>query len=303
MLQHPSTLFAQAKEGPRHHYIPVFYLKQWTGGDGRLCEYSRPHKEAKALRKAPKATGFARCLYNLPGVPRENADIVERHFFSPSDDWAARAHQILLASRDSLDFPDARTKAGWAQFVYSLILRSPETIVRLQERYAETAMKRLDDAREKYARLRQTGDPETYEEFRVAFLANPLSMSVRRILHNMISNKEVIEKILSMNWYVVHFDNVPFSLLTSDRPVVMTNGFVQENAHIAIPISPACLFLAVNSERLAREFRSLKPPELIQRVNNKVCECAVKYVYGVDDRQLRFVSNRLGRAVPSSPLG
>jgi hypothetical protein len=24
----------------RHHYIPVFYLKKWTGPDGRLCEYS-----------------------------------------------------------------------------------------------------------------------------------------------------------------------------------------------------------------------------------------------------------------------
>ena len=30
-------------EGDKHHYLPVFYLKSWTGADGRLCEFSRPY--------------------------------------------------------------------------------------------------------------------------------------------------------------------------------------------------------------------------------------------------------------------
>jgi hypothetical protein len=38
-------------------------------------------------------------------------------------------------------------------------------------------------------------------------------------------------------------------------------------------------------------------------MNNKVAEQAVKYVYGVDDRQLRFVANRLGKKMPPTPLG
>ena len=33
--------------GQKHHYLPVFYLKQWAGPDRRLCEFSRPHKVVK----------------------------------------------------------------------------------------------------------------------------------------------------------------------------------------------------------------------------------------------------------------
>jgi uncharacterized protein DUF4238 len=37
-------------EGEKHHYIPVFYLKQWAGADGRLCQYSRPYNRVKPKR-------------------------------------------------------------------------------------------------------------------------------------------------------------------------------------------------------------------------------------------------------------
>jgi hypothetical protein len=47
----------------------------------------------------------------------------------------------------------------------------------------------------------------------------------------------------------------------------------------------------------------MKPDELVQTVNNKVAEQAYSYVYGVDDKQLRFVVNRLGKRVQSTPLG
>jgi hypothetical protein len=40
---------------PKHHYIPVFYLKQWTNRDGILCEYSRKYKEVKASNGATES--------------------------------------------------------------------------------------------------------------------------------------------------------------------------------------------------------------------------------------------------------
>ena len=122
-------------------------------------------------------------------------------------------------------------------------------------------------------------------------------------MDRMIDSKVVIEKILGMSWYTAEFANAPFSFLTSDRPFVMTNGFARENAHIAIPISPTRLFLAVNSAKVFHEIRSTRPRDLIQIVNHRIAESSVRYVYGVDDSQLRFVARRLGKAVPSSPLG
>jgi hypothetical protein len=83
----------------------------------------------------------------------------------------------------------------------------------------------------------------------------------------------------------------------------MTNGLVQPDAHIAIPLSPKLLFLATKNDETRRAIASMSDDQIVGTVNHKVSEQAIRYVYGIDDRQLRFVANRLGRMVPSTPLG
>lgn len=303
MLQHPSSVFAASKAGPKHHYIPVFYLKAWTGADGRLCEFSRPFKEVKALRKSPSATGFVRGLYNIPGLAPDKTGALETNFLSLADDWAARAHRILLTSDRKVDFPDLRTRAGWARFIYSLVLRTPEYLERGQIKMRESAIETVESVRADYQNLRRPTDPETFDEFKERFLANPTNTSIRRFLHRLIDSKRVLLTICNMRWFTVDFDRPSYFLLTSDRPVIMTNGLLKEDLHIVVPVSPSRLFLAVNSERTADKIHAMKPQEMIRRANHRVSECSVRYVYGTDDAQHLFVSRRLGKAVRSSPLG
>jgi hypothetical protein len=40
----------------------------------------------------------------------------------------------------------------------------------------------------------------------------------------------------------------------------------------------------------------------MRQVNHRVALQARKFVYGVNDTQLRFVDKRLGRQLPSTPL-
>jgi len=47
-----------SKEG-KHHYIPVFYLKQWAGVDGRVCEFSKPYDRVKPRRAHPDGTAYS----------------------------------------------------------------------------------------------------------------------------------------------------------------------------------------------------------------------------------------------------
>jgi hypothetical protein len=61
--------------------------------------------------------------------------------------------------------------------------------------------------------------------------------------------------------------------------------------------------LAAKSDETRRAIASMSDDKIIEVVNHKVSEQAIKYVYGMDDRQLRFVANRLGRMIPSTPLG
>ena len=105
-----------------------------------------------------------------------------------------------------------------------------------------------------------------------------------------------------MRWSTLTFKNPTHTLLTSDRPILMTNGLVKPRDHLAIPIGPFALFVATNTEESDSIIRNVNPRELMQQVNDRVASQARRFVYGTDDRQLSFVANRLGKMVPSTPF-
>ncbi|WP_213249875.1 DUF4238 domain-containing protein [Bradyrhizobium sp. sBnM-33] len=59
---------------PKHHYIPVLYLKQWAKAGGRFTEFSRPpgRSVVEPRGTGPKGTGFRRGLYRLKGVSEQS---------------------------------------------------------------------------------------------------------------------------------------------------------------------------------------------------------------------------------------
>lgn len=284
----------------KHHYIPVFYLKQWVGPDGKLCEFSRPYKEVKPRRTHPDGTAYERNLYTVPELPPERADAIERIFMKSADDLAARALQSLRRHR--LAELTTRDRAAWARFIYSLVLRTPEYLARATRLIAEKMEESVDEVKDVYEERRGPGDPKTFEEFRAKFLTSPYNMSPNRVLHHLIDSERVIQHICSMRWDTALFHDLPHSFLTSDRPVIMTNGLAVPEAHIVMPISPDQLFVATLDETSFKNIQSMPTKLLAHRVNSRVAEQARRFVYGVDDRQLRFISNRLGKKTPAYPL-
>src|SRR5262245_61693076 len=81
-----------------HHFIPVFYLKQWANVDGKLIEYSRPY-DGRLVSKpvGPRATGFQRDLYAFQDCPPEVAQYLESVFLKRADAQASGALAKLLA--------------------------------------------------------------------------------------------------------------------------------------------------------------------------------------------------------------
>ena len=125
----------------RHHYVPIFYLLPWLGADRKLCEYSRPYREAKPFRKHPAATGYVDGLYTVPGLPPDQAQFVERQFMKVNDDWAAKAQQLLHSPNAKSDDMTAQMSVAWARFIYSLIVRNPENLERLKGKASELEMR------------------------------------------------------------------------------------------------------------------------------------------------------------------
>lgn len=289
---------AAAGKGEKHHYIPVFYSREWAGPDGRLCEYTRPYREVKAQLKHPDATGYVRGLYTVPKNDPHVSEYIERHFFRITDNGAAVVAQQLRAG-GPIDWFNM-DRSSWSRFIISLMLRNPEYVALMATEiagfYART------DNEEKYQELRGPDDPATFEEHVARRTFHPAGRMSAHALQTIIDSPTMGGQLNKMRWSVVTFAKERHTLLTSDRPIIMTNGMIGQRDHLALPIGPRMLFIATNNIETEQMIRVIDAGLLMAQINDRVASQARKYVYGTDNRQLRFVENRLGRKWPSTPL-
>jgi hypothetical protein len=278
------------KEGPKHHYIPVFYQKPWCGADRRLCEYSRPYQTVIARRRYPTETGFERGLYTLNAHKAEVAEIVENKLMRQTDQYAALAHRLLL--QNHIQGLDDTMRSGWARFILSLMRRTPEAFKSLGDRITTALM-------QEFPQLALPGDPADDDQklARLGLIERQRAM----VLQSTITSEWVGTHLINMRWSVVTFTGAKHLILTSDRPYVMTNGVGKPESHIVMPISPTQCFLAANTIEIEQQLQRMPAREFMQKMNDKMVSQARKYVYGVDDSQVRFVANRFGRKEIAGP--
>ncbi len=97
-----------------------------------------------------------------------------------------------------------------------------------------------------------------------------------------------------MRWMATGVSGAKHLLLTSDRPVIMTNGLAHTEAHIELPISKTAFFLATRTDAILNQIKSIESERACTKIDNSVCKQAIDYVYAVDDRQATFIVNRFG---------
>jgi hypothetical protein len=283
----------------KHHYFPIFYQKRWTSDrDGRVCVYSKPHRQVKALRRYPDQIGFRYDLYTIPGVEFETASHLERRFFLQTDNDAAQA--LSSMERDPRIALDNRLRSGWSRFVMSLIHRAPDEVSIFFREVTQHVGQAEREFEEHYAERRLPTDPETFEEFARARPANPAGIATAMLIQKVIDSRFVGNHFNRMTWTIISPPSA-YTFLTSDRPIIMTNGLVNPDSHLALPIGPRRLFIASNQATIVREIAARKPDDLVAFVNDRVIKQARNFVIGVDDKQLRFVEKRFGARLPSSP--
>lgn len=285
----------------KHHYIPEFYLKQWAGSDGRLCEYSQPHKSVKAQMKHPGGTGYVRGLYSIEGAPVDLADVFESKFLSIADGTAAVALRRMIS--DAV-IPPPVEKAAWTRFILTLFYRTPEGVSRtrglVQKFYEEQGFHEL---REAYESWRSPDDPETVEEYLALRGSSLMSRNSLLLMSTIMQSEKVGNRLMSMRWHLGRFTGLKNSLLTSDRPIVMTNGIGQDDSHLVMPLTPSHVLCIAGTDVEAQKIIARSQGgELARLMNDRIVRQARKYVFGRDDSQLRFVSNRLGEKAVCSPF-
>jgi hypothetical protein len=277
----------------KHHFLPVFYLRQWAGEDGRLVQFSKPFGNVvKPRRGHPESMGWMPRLYAREAVAEEFAHRFETLFLSPVDSQAAEALRVMLDPAAAMAFTGTQ-KLSWARFMNSLLARMPEDIAKLKEHAPKEWVGSIRGLREKYLAHRELTDPPTLDDFLEAPTGTFMS-DVPFIVAEVILGHERLQQVIAdMHWAVLVTDGADHEMLTSDRPLVHTQSLNARDSHLLLPIGPRRLLAAAHERKFVDYLQGWGLNALVKRVNEYVVGSADRYVFGSHDRQLRFIQNRM----------
>jgi len=110
----------------RHHYIPVFYLRGFADGSGKLHIYDK--KKGKIIRKSqpPKAFFFIKNRHTLLNIRGDYDDFMETSLYKTFDDITSKAIQELSHNAVSVFNDDLMFLSKLVMFINGLIYRIPK---------------------------------------------------------------------------------------------------------------------------------------------------------------------------------
>ena len=254
----------------KHHYIPQHYLKRWAAYDGRLFEYQRPRDVITVKRKLPVETGYVPHLYTITDAQDEaDKQKLELQFWQQIDQFGADCIALMLDADVPLP-PSYREK--WTLYLLALIQRNPEKVAYVNNYAANGYLK-------DYVVNPATG---------MSALASTMMVDITANMKN------VTPFVMQMEWAVFTFDEDQVPLMTSDRPVIISNGLDNDWGHIVLPLNSRRFFMAYTKRPMFEHIKASLRSKLLPRAMNRwVVEHAYRYAYGVDGKQAAFVDLRM----------
>ncbi|WP_298327387.1 DUF4238 domain-containing protein [Asticcacaulis sp.] len=272
-----------------HHYIPQFYLDNWTGSDGQLVVYRLGQPFREPFRCAPKNVCAERDLYANRALQAHTieAQSTESKFFADIDDRAANALNFLL-NRKPLE-PQVRD--DWARFLMSLFHRQPMEVGSLRAK-ARLEWQSIVAGTHRDAPQQHMQTVTLYrDDFTRSFAYDAEDLALKT-LESVVDSERIGNVLVKMNWSLYTLAKHAPSFLTADIPTIKTEGLMQETSSVLLPVSPRHLFIACASERALGGLDKLAPKEVATMVNTDVIAHARQYIIANDASQTRFIQNR-----------
>lgn len=274
-----------------HHYIPKFYTKKWAT-KGLLTIYQLTDEGVRTREGAPKSTGYLSKLYSMRNVPPEDAADIEKEFFAPADNMAEKAMHALL--RGNTLYND-HYRMAWTQYVMGLLIRCPEDLNLIRENWMNYLIQVPPQWELAYSETKKPDDPQTLAEKIKQLTPSAEEKTMFRAYLNLFNHVEVMKFVKNMRWCVIDVSAANWPLLTSDRPVIRTNGLDISNGHLALAISPTKLFCAARDQETARWLRQVSPNVIVRNYNHQVVAGAARFVYAINRDQTSFVTRWIGK--------
>lgn len=262
----------------KHHYLPVFYLRNWAY-DGNIIEFTKFEGHLKAHRRSPKGAGYKVDLYKIAGVESEAEHVFEKKFLMPLDNAAACIMQKFIKSRLHLS---EKERLYWSAFLLSIMARCPASVATLKHVWRSFYVDMEQKIEAESIRL---GVSLADNADRSRISAEEACKASLQQIKMAIVQPEVCRLLASMHWHVRRFDENCFPLLTSDRPILMTNGLDVPRGQLVIPMSPSLAFFAHRDAGYAEYILREESHYLGEQINKWVVSQAVSHVYAQNEAQ------------------
>ncbi|QND70833.1 DUF4238 domain-containing protein [Tardiphaga robiniae] len=281
-----------------HHYVPVFYLRQWVRPDGKLIEYTLKRDKLIAKPVGPRGTGFQTDLYAFPDLPAELAQHVEDVFLKYADNTASLALRILLNGRNNWT---NELRSGWSRFLIGLIIRHPDMLEEVKAAVLANWESTGAATQEQYEAMREAHHPPTFDEYIQKAEPHIRSKIAINMIIKAIDNEQLGNHFNSMHWASIDVTSASTRLLTSDRPLQYSR-LMFPDGFIALPISPTRLFVAANSETSIVNLTTGNRDTIVNNVNLFVTSRARKFVFASDETLSKGITTHIHTAMEPYPL-
>lgn len=272
-----------------HHYIPQFYLNNWTDCDGQLVVYRLERPFRAPFRCAPKNVCAERDLYTNRAMQAHTveAQSTESKFFADIDNRAASALYFLL-NRKPLE-PQVRD--DWARFLMSLFHRQPMEVGSLRAKALLEWQSIVAGTHREAPQPHMQAVTLYKDDFTRSFAYDAEDLALKT-LESVIDSERIGNVLVKMNWSLYTLAEHAPSFLTADIPTIKTEGLMQETSSVLLPVSPRHLFIASASERAVVGLDKMAPKKVAAMVNTDVIAHARQYVIADNTSQTRFIQNR-----------
>lgn len=277
-----------------HHFTPVFYLKNWiVAPEQKLIEYRRRGDGIIRPRwTGPKGTGYDKDIY---AAADGSVASLEESFMAPADTHAAAAMAVFFSPGKELKWT-RKQRSSWSRFIMSMLMRHPDDIAELRKLVDDDWTNLTDEMREQYHQRWQEGMPEKPEDWWEQNRETYREAARLQWLQGMIDNEGIGSRLNAMRWNVANVGKGKHKLLTSDRPICMTESLDELDAFVMMPLSPSKVFIGVRRMETLAKIQELTTDELVAEVNLEVVQNARRFVFAADTSQDRFVLNHFGRS-------
>ena len=150
-------------------------------------------------------------------------------------------------------------------------------------------------------RKRMRNHPATFDQFWRDILPEVVGRSWIKLVQRTIDSKIVGAHFNNLLWRVVEFKSRS-TLMTGDRPIIMTNGMVKPDSHLVIPIGPRKLFVAAPNLDLVNSLVGQNADEVVEFANDRIVKQAHRFCISSEETYLQFFDDRFGEMLPSSPV-